>query len=877
MLTQITKDEIEFMQCFYDSECMAEALFSDYDNFGLFDENKNASIRIGQLPLLSYEYLLDEDPKLSKQENFRLKEGAGNIECIGGRKFGKSLIVEKVDLLISMAILENELCGFSSYDKMHIEGMLEPVIVGLKHHPFFKMFNAQIKRSPIYRIYIEETGYLLESVNMNLSSPTPGCFDKDTEILTEDGFKFFKDLTYEDKVLTLNPENKRAYFCDIKKIIESDYNGYLKKLKSRTSEFLLTPNHNLLSITLNGNLSFKKLDGDLPKQIYSPATFNWNRKTDEYITLSGTRNLQPVTIKIKTEIWCKFIAWYLGEGWYKKHNHTKYSIYICQKNHCRELEQVLNDLGIKYRKKTQDKQLPENERRYIYSFYSKIIGQHLEKYFGRVKEKHIPKYFKNYNKKYLRIFIDEYPLGDGNTYLQKNKYEHRSVLTSLRQLADDLQEVAQKAGYKTHLKTVFMDTSINGYEYKNYRMFSMTLCRTKNTVFKKSLIEDVEYNDKVYCVEVEPHHTIFVRRNGCVTWSGNSNFYQKHFTRLYIEERAQETKEVYEARSESTSELGCVVRASGMTNFTRYSPTGLIFYEPKNAPWICNLPQYISPEWNDLKKEKAIKEHQGENSPSYRIYVKGEVVTEGIAVFDPERLRLNYLENKTIKNFELKKEHYNNFEEIIIVERLKNAEKVFICADVGESAPTEIVILFEVNSRYKYEYNITLYNMTDKEQFNIFQWLARTLEANFIGLDTSEGTGRAIFRRLEEVFGKERLTWVSYPEKIPVGFDKDEKGEVKIENGKPVILEEYVSEWSVKHLQDLFYEIRMALPMDYKLFSQLNSVISTKSGNRTVFDCVSDIENHLFNAFRVFSITQWNNEFNLNKSIPKSKFYKGVV
>ena len=34
-------------------------------------------------------------------------------------------------------------------------------------------------------------------------------------------------------------------------------------------------------------------------------------------------------------------------------------------------------------------------------------------------------------------------------------------------------------------------------------------------------IKDVEYNDYVYCVEVPKYHTLLVRRNGKICWSGN--------------------------------------------------------------------------------------------------------------------------------------------------------------------------------------------------------------------------------------------------------------------------------------------------------------------------------------------------------------------
>ncbi len=529
MIEKITDEELEFCECFYNPIAMAECLFSDYDNLVAMNEDELAHIRMGQLPLLSYEYLLDENPEISEKENFDLRKGSGDLYCLGGRLFGKTLFVEKVDLLISMATQGSERVGFSSYDAIHIRGVLEEVIQVLEHHPLFKIFQPDINRSPNYRITFP-TGYLLESVNMNITGKKPGA-----------------------------------------------------------------------------------------------------------------------------------------------------------------------------------------------------------------------------------------------------------------------------------------------------------------------------------------------------------QFFQKHFTRLYIEEASFETEQVYRQRRDSVSENGCVFRIAGMTNFTKYSPCGQVFYDLSKKSWVLNLPQYINPKWNDKEKQKAVKDFGGEQSVGFRVFIRGEVVEGGVSVFDMERIRPYYNEDRVTKNFEINKDNFTNFKTIIIAERFKNATAEFLFADIGDgSAPTEIGIIFEINKRYRYEYNITLYDLTDKEQFKIFKWLAETLKANYVALDCTDGTGRAIFRSLEEIFPKENLIWVSFNEKIAVDFERDANDKPKKENGKFVYKEEYVSEWSIKHLKDLLYDGRVDLPLDYKFDMQVNSVVAMQSGARTIYECISQ-ENHLFQAFQVFSIAQWMNEFNLIKPVQRTDFFKSGV
>lgn len=528
MIEKLTDEELNFIQDYYYPVALAECLFSDFDNLTVMEGEKLASIRLGQYPLLSHEYLIDENPLLDEKENFQLKKNAGECYVLGGRLFGKTLIVEKIDFCLSVALLGAEKCGFSSYDSIHIRGVLEEIVHILEHHPFFRLFKPEITRNPNYRFYFR-TGYLLESINMNITGKKPGA-----------------------------------------------------------------------------------------------------------------------------------------------------------------------------------------------------------------------------------------------------------------------------------------------------------------------------------------------------------QFFQKHLTRLYMEEASFETEQVYQQRRDSVSENGCVFRVAGMTNFTKYSPCGKIFYDMSQKGKVVNLPQYVNPKWNDSEKEKAIKDFGGEQSLGFRVFIRGEVVEDGVSVFDMERVRKYYDENRLTKAFEINKKMFHDFTSLLIVEKPNNAEETFIFADIGESAPTEIGIIFKIGTKYRYVYNIILYGLTDKEQFKVFKYLAEVLEANYIAIDTTDGTGRAIYRSLGEVFPNKNLIWVAFNEKLPVDFEKDDKGHLVFKDNKPVFKEEYVTIWSVKHLKDLLYNNIIDLPTDYKLDKQLNSVVSMQSGTRTIYSCVTE-DDHLFQAFQVFSIAHWMCEFALLKPVVKTTFCKSGV
>lgn len=59
-----------------------------------------------------------------------------------------------------------------------------------------------------------------------------GCYDVETEVLTKNGWKYFKDVTYEDEFAILNDNDYLEYSVP-SDIIEYHYTGKMYKLSSR--------------------------------------------------------------------------------------------------------------------------------------------------------------------------------------------------------------------------------------------------------------------------------------------------------------------------------------------------------------------------------------------------------------------------------------------------------------------------------------------------------------------------------------------------------------------------------------------------------------------------------------------------------------------
>lgn len=378
---------------------------------------------------------------------------------------------------------------------------------------------------------------------------------------------------------------------------------------------------------------------------------------------------------------------------------------------------------------------------------------------------------------------------------------------------------------------------------------------------------------KLLGVHVKRNPWIINAKNGCLLESVNDNitgkspgqqFYSKHFDKLWREESSFLTPEVSSKQHMASSEMGCVKRFSGMATFTRNSPIGKIFFDLKLQNQVINLPSYASPFWSDKDEEEAINEFGGKSSFGYIIQILGKVIEGSDNVYDIERIRKCYNENKIIKGFEITKDNFYNFREMIIMERPGNVEKVAVALDVGEgSAPTEIIILFKIKDKWVYTYNITTMKLTCDEEFEILDYVMQSCKVNVMGIDTTSGGGKALASKLAAKYDTEeekRIIWVSFNEKIPVDFDKDENNNyISDKNGSYQYKYEYITDWSIQQLKQLFYNEKMIIPIDFKFDNQFSNIIAMRSKMRTVYG--SKVANHLHQAFQVFSIVNWNTEF----------------
>ena len=352
------------------------------------------------------------------------------------------------------------------------------------------------------------------------------------------------------------------------------------------------------------------------------------------------------------------------------------------------------------------------------------------------------------------------------------------------------------------------------------------------------------------------------------------NWFQKHADKNWEEEASFLTDSVTNKRLMAQSELGMIERLTGMANFKKLSPIGRKFFDLKNENIVTNLPSYVNETWDEEKDDAAEQEFGGKQSPGYRTQILGQVVDDGNSVYDIERIRECYKRDKDgdpiiVKSFEINRTNFYRFKEILILDRPDGAGSSWVCLDKGEgAAPTEVIVLFKIGDIYKYEYNITTFKLSPDEDDEVIEYIVNQVKANIIGIDTTSGGGKAMLSHLGKKYS-ENMVGVSFNEKIPIGFKKDEKG-----NDTNEEVQEYIVDWSIQRLKHLFYNKKILALFDMKLDSQFDAITVMQSGQRTIYG--SKMANHLHQAFQVFAICQWNYEFKQLMPIKPKKLSLGV-
>jgi hypothetical protein len=352
----------------------------------------------------------------------------------------------------------------------------------------------------------------------------PNCYSSDTEVMTDSGWKLFKDLLDDDKIMSLNPKTREIDFLSFVNRTSYEYKGGMIHFYGRNYDLLVTPDHNMLFVSQKGYYrESTALELKDKRYIRLPrGVGKWEKHDPQDIIDFGG-------LSISKKQYFRLWAWYLAEGSGRTRDKNSHEVKIAQK-YPQDVVEDLPELNAVLR--------PYADMVCLYGKYAEPFKE----MFGiEAEKKYIPQFIKNSSAENIREFLDAFSLADGTNRVRKahstsysGQREEQYVRTSSRKMSDDLCELIIKAGWMPSVKVIEQKGKTvefkNGSYTLNTDCYNINICKSKFRHFGKDNQQghkkwhkpvEVDYNGMVYDVELEKWHFLLVKRKGKSAWSGN--------------------------------------------------------------------------------------------------------------------------------------------------------------------------------------------------------------------------------------------------------------------------------------------------------------------------------------------------------------------
>lgn len=329
------------------------------------------------------------------------------------------------------------------------------------------------------------------------------CHSKDTEVLTEQGFKSIPKVSKKDKIAEYDKETGLINYANPIQKQQFHYDGKMYLLKSKRLNQLVTPNHKML--------------------IYRPDS-NWQMKDENAKDLFDRKGLISLIVAgkfkginqlyfgdIRDILLSELIGFIITDGYYRK---TSRGIRLYQKNYFERVKFLLDRLKIPY-------SLGMSRTIPVFNIPA-VWGKELRK-LNPIKNQ-ISRVLLDCSTNVLIGLYRGLISGDGwRTYPKIQQHKSTDYFsTHHKETVDQFQELCCKIGYSCRIKKELKEKT-NLCNRKSY-IYKCLVRKFKSSNIKEKSI--VHYNDMVYDLTTNTGYFI-VRRNGLVSVSGNCDLHPK--------------------------------------------------------------------------------------------------------------------------------------------------------------------------------------------------------------------------------------------------------------------------------------------------------------------------------------------------------------
>lgn len=327
------------------------------------------------------------------------------------------------------------------------------------------------------------------------------CYDDKTEVFTDAGWKYFRDLKPFDCVATVDINNQSSRFDRPTEIHSYKFDGDLYQIKRRGLDLLVTPDHRMVV----SDVKFQGWRFTSAKEIYG--------KDSCYLktTINNNSYCKIEALGLDSVTLAKLVGFYLGDGFKVRKEKNVLGFQLLKK---RKIE-YLNNLDLCVHKGASNSYWVRHDG---------ISQWFKENCFNSKGEKIIPDCYLRSDPSTFANLLDGLINSDGSIDPRNNSVR---FFNTSADLVDRLQGLLHMNGMACEIKVVKPSKHRFGVNQKECYSISVQKVvdriRVEHCPSKKAKQQReswVRYSGIVYCVTVTDG-ALLVRRNGTVIVSGN--------------------------------------------------------------------------------------------------------------------------------------------------------------------------------------------------------------------------------------------------------------------------------------------------------------------------------------------------------------------
>jgi len=348
-----------------------------------------------------------------------------------------------------------------------------------------------------------------------------GCYDDQTDVLTNEGWKAWPAVDGTELFATLSVGGLLEYQPALR-MVRKELKGHMVGFKGLSLDLLVTPDHRVLTSTMTtrgGRMNPTFTLGPAHSVLWRPhrhvATADWAAAVFSSFEYDGRT--------VDAEALLRLVGFFIGDGHLPSSNYL--SFHLRKSREIAFLRRVAHECGFDLREWKRDK-------------YGILVGPELRRIFAECyderREKIIPRWLLEFGPPLLAAVYEGLLESDGSRSTRPGRHDRETYSTTSAKLADSVQELALKLGRSATVRPHRARSGDGHYGSKprwrvtiyGPRNSRPALCRTRADADNQMGVE--AYNGVIHCVEV-PNRTLYVRRNGYPVWCGNTPFEHNAF------------------------------------------------------------------------------------------------------------------------------------------------------------------------------------------------------------------------------------------------------------------------------------------------------------------------------------------------------------